>query len=191
MTRSVVIVGGGPRGTGVLERLVAGAPAAGVDADHPLDVHLVDPYPAGAGRVWRTRQSELLWMNSMAADVTMWTDDSVACAGPIVPGPSLIEWAEEVRDAHTEPEGRVGEEIRALTGSTFPTRQLQSHYLADVLARVLDSAPEGVHVHVHEQRAAGIEDGDVRRVRLEDGEVLTADAVVLASGHLEIGRAHV
>ncbi|GLZ55304.1 FAD/NAD(P)-binding protein [Actinomycetospora sp. NBRC 106378] len=185
MTRSVVIVGGGPRGTGVLERLVAGAAGAGVDAAHPLDVHLVDPYPAGAGRIWRTKQSELLWMNSMAADVTMWTDDSVTCAGPIVPGPSLIEWAEEVRAAHAEPEGRVGEEIRALTPATFPTRQLQSHYLAAVLERVLDSLPEGVRVHVHEQRAAGIVDGDLRRVRLEDGEVLDADAVVLASGHLD------
>ncbi|WP_018335450.1 FAD/NAD(P)-binding protein [Actinomycetospora chiangmaiensis] len=185
MTRSVVIVGGGPRGTGVLERLVAGAPGAGVDAEHPLDVHLVDPYPAGAGRIWRTRQSELLWMNSMAADVTMWTDDSVTCTGPIVPGPSLIEWAEEVRDAHAEPEGRVGEEIRGLTASTFPTRQLQSHYLAAVLQRVLDSLPEGVRVHVHEQKATGIEGGDVRRVRLEDGETLDADVVVLASGHLD------
>ncbi|MCD2186777.1 FAD/NAD(P)-binding protein [Actinomycetospora soli] len=185
MTRSVVIVGGGPRGTGVLERLVAGAPGAGVDAEHPLDVHLVDPYPAGSGRIWRTAQSELLWMNSMAADVTMWTDDSVTCTGPIVPGPSLIEWAEEVRDAHAEPEGRVGEEIRSLTGATFPTRQLQSHYLADVLDRVLASAPDGVRVHVHQQRAAGLVDGDLRRVRLEDGDVLHADAVVLASGHLD------
>jgi hypothetical protein len=71
MARSVVIVGAGPRGTGVLERLAASAPRYGVDAEHPLDVHLVDPYPPGAGRIWRTAQSELLWMNSMAADVTM------------------------------------------------------------------------------------------------------------------------
>ncbi|MDL5160038.1 FAD/NAD(P)-binding protein [Actinomycetospora termitidis] len=185
MTRSVVIVGGGPRGTGVLERIVAGAPGHGVDAEHPLDVHVVDPYPAGAGRIWRTKQSELLWMNSMAADVTMWTDDSVVCAGPIIPGPSLIEWAEEVRDAHAEPEGRVGEEVRALRANTFSTRQLQSHYLADVFHRVLDLAPPGVRIHLHEERAAGIEDGDVRRVRLESGEVLDADALILASGHLD------
>ncbi|WP_433802424.1 FAD/NAD(P)-binding protein [Actinomycetospora sp. CA-084318] len=185
MTRSVVIVGGGPRGTGVLERLVAGASGAGVDSEHPLDVHLVDPYPAGSGRIWRTAQSELLWMNSMAADVTMWTDDSVTCTGPIVPGPSLIEWAEEVRAAHAEPQGRVGEEIRSLTGVTFPTRQLQSYYLADVLDRVVAAAPAGVHVHVHQQRADGLVDGDLHRVRLADGEVLHADAVVLASGHLD------
>ena len=45
MTRSVVIVGGGPRGTGVLERLAASASEFVED----LDVHLVDPYPRRRG----------------------------------------------------------------------------------------------------------------------------------------------
>ncbi len=46
--------------------------------------HLIDPYPAGAGRIWRHAQSPLLAMNLMAADVTMSTDDSVVCDGPSV-----------------------------------------------------------------------------------------------------------
>ena len=193
MARSVVIVGAGPRGTGILERLAASAPRHGVDAEHPLDVHLVDPYPPGAGRIWRTAQSELLWMNSMAADVTMYTDDTVTCEGPIVPGPSLIEWAQQLRDGkldgETVPEGRVGDEIRALRPETFPTRQLQSHYLDFVLRRVLATLPDGVRVHVHDGRATGIVDGDVRRVCLEEADGTSveadADAVVLASGHLD------
>ena len=46
---TIVIVGAGPRGTGVLERLAASAPELHPDG---LDVHLVDPYPpvpAGSG----------------------------------------------------------------------------------------------------------------------------------------------
>ena len=31
-------------------------------------------------------------MNSVAKDVTIFTDESVVCAGPIVPGPALDEW---------------------------------------------------------------------------------------------------
>lgn len=193
MARSVVIVGAGPRGTGVLERLAASAVDQGVDAEHPLDVHLVDPYPPGAGRIWRTAQSELLWMNSMAADVTMYTDETVVCEGPIVPGPSLIEWAEQVRDGALDgesvPEGRVGDEVRALRPDTFPTRQLQSHYLDFVLRRVLDTLPEGMRVQIHRGRAVAVVDGDVRRVRIEEndgtGIEVHADAVVLASGHLD------
>src|SRR5262249_4917017 len=93
---AIAIVGAGPRGTGLLERIAAGVPELlpGV----PLDVHLVDPFPAGAGRIWRHAQSPLLAMNSMAADVTMFTDDSVHCEGPIVPGPSMWEWAQDLRE---------------------------------------------------------------------------------------------
>ena len=46
MTSTIVIVGAGPRGTGLLERLAASAPELHPDG---LDVHLVDPYPPGRG----------------------------------------------------------------------------------------------------------------------------------------------
>ncbi len=82
---TLVVVGAGPGGTSLLERLVANAPElAGSD---PIDVHVIDPHPPGAGRVWRQAQSPLLWMNSMAEDVTMFTDASVVCEGPIAARP--------------------------------------------------------------------------------------------------------
>ena len=185
MTRSVVIVGGGPRGTGVLERLAASAPEFVED----LDVHLVDPYPDGAGRIWREDQSALLWMNSMAADVTMFTDDSVRCEGPIVPGPSLYDWAVAVRDGELDgesvPDGPVGDELRALGPATFATRRLQSHYLDFVLRRVLATLPPQVRVHRHRTRAVGLRRGAPDVVLLDGGGDLPADVLVLASGHLD------
>ncbi|MFH8753565.1 FAD/NAD(P)-binding protein, partial [Streptomyces rimosus] len=72
MRPAVVLVGAGPRGTGLVERLAANAPELYGAAS--LDLHLVDPPPPGGGRVWRRDQSPLLWMNSMAEDVTMFTD---------------------------------------------------------------------------------------------------------------------
>ena len=95
MKPAIAIVGAGPRGAGILERLAASAPEL-----HPggLDVHLVDPFPAGAGRIWRHEQSPLLAMNSMAADVTMYTDESVICEGPLRPGPSFWDWAQDLRE---------------------------------------------------------------------------------------------
>ena len=130
---TVAIVGAGPGGTSFLERLLASVPE--LLGDQPLDVHLVDPFPPGPGRIWRYEQSALLRMNSMAEDVTMFTDDSVQCEGPIRPGPSLIEWAEAVRgQPQATPE--LTAEVAALTATTFPTRQLQSAYLAWVFDRV-------------------------------------------------------
>lgn len=92
VTVSVALVGAGPRGTSVLERLCASAPDL-LPPGARLTVHVVDPAPPGPGRVWRTAQSRELLMNTVASQVTLFTDDSVDCAGPIRPGPSLHAWA--------------------------------------------------------------------------------------------------
>ena len=180
---TIVIVGAGPRGTGLLERLAASAPEL---HPHGLDVHLVDPYPPGAGRIWRHAQSPLLAMNSMAADVTMYTDASVVCEGPIAPGPSFWEWAQ------TEPEvgPELADELAAVTATTFPSRRLQSAYLGWVLQDVLTRLPAGMRVHLHRTRATGLTeeinaDGVTQVVHLEGRPPIRADAVVLASGHLD------
>jgi uncharacterized NAD(P)/FAD-binding protein YdhS len=191
---AIAIVGAGPRGAGLLERVAASVsellPRAGATA---LDVHLIDPFPAGAGRIWRHDQSPLLAMNSMAADVTMFTDASVHCEGPIVPGPSLWDWAQDLRSgrlagADEDLSRELAAELRALTAATFPTRRLQSAYLAWVLRQVIAGLPPEVRVQIHECRAVGLTDdpSDARQlVHLEGGATLRVDAVVLASGHLD------
>jgi uncharacterized NAD(P)/FAD-binding protein YdhS len=192
---AIAIVGAGPRGAGLLERIAASVPELLAQAGASgLDVHLIDPFPAGAGRIWRHAQSPLLAMNSMAADVTMFTDASVRCEGPIVPGPSLWEWAQDLRAgqlAGVDPDDlgpELAAELDALTASTFPTRRLQSAYLGWVLRHVVAGLPPAVRVHVHECRAVGLTDdtGDGRQlVHLDGGATLRVDAVVLASGHLD------
>ncbi|SHL37724.1 FAD-NAD(P)-binding [Pseudonocardia thermophila] len=179
---AIAVIGAGPRGTGILERLAANHPELG---GGPLDVHLIDPYPPGAGRIWRHAQSPLLAMNSMAADVTMYTDESVVCEGPIRPGPSFWDWAREHADpAAFEPE--LAAELRSITASSFPSRRLQSRYLEWVLADLLAHLPDGVRVHFHRTRAIGLaDDGAAQVVELEEGAPLRVDAVVLASGHLD------
>ncbi|MFD7443173.1 FAD/NAD(P)-binding protein [Streptomyces sp. NPDC059909] len=163
---SVVVIGAGPRGTGFLERLAANAPALYRDLE--LDVHLVDPFPAGGGRIWRADQSPLLWMNSMAEDVTMFTDDSVKLAGPVRPGPTLAEWAE-------------------LDGRSFPSRRQQGAYLRWVHEQTVAALPPGIAVHQHRTQAlrvSGPREGR-QRVWLEGrGRPLLTEAVVLTIGHL-------
>ncbi|MEU3747562.1 MULTISPECIES: FAD/NAD(P)-binding protein [Streptomyces] len=163
---SIVVVGAGPRGTGFLERLAASLPELYGDA--PLDVHLVDPHPPGPGRIWRTEQSPLLWMNSQAEDVTMFTDETVRLDGPVRPGPTLADWA-------------------GIEGRTFPTRPQQGAYLRWVYERALAALPASVTVHEHRTtalRIGGPRDGR-QRVWLEAGaEPLLADLVVLTVGHL-------
>ncbi|MET7638560.1 FAD/NAD(P)-binding protein [Streptomyces sp. NPDC005438] len=186
---TLAVVGAGPRTTGLLERLAANAPELW-DGRHPLRLELVDPHPPGAGRVWRHRQSPLLRMNSMAEDVTLFTDETSRVTGPIRPGPSLAEWAAhpERYPPHQPPrDPEVRAELRALAPTDFATRRAQGAYLDWAFRRALDALPPYVEVRVHRARATALTgpvDGPQRLQLAGRSEPLVADLVLLAQGHL-------
>lgn len=181
----LVIVGAGPRAVMLVERLLARRTRA---TAVPLRITLVDPFPPGAGRIWRYEQSPLLTLDSMARDVTVFTDDSCLIAGPVRSGPSLIEWAERVRagrlpDVHID-DPELADEVDRLRGDSFPTRRLQSRYLDWFWRRTVAIAPPGVEVRWHPGSAQWVDDTpDGWEVALADGARLNADVVVYALGH--------
>ena len=183
---AIVFIGGGPRTAGVLERIAANRPDVFAG---PLQIHVVEPHIPGSGRIWRYDQDPGLLLNSMAADITMFTDESVDCAGPAAPGPGLAEWAAGVLDASIidvpdfpQP---LWKQLRTLTGTTFPTRQLQSQYLEWFFRRAARSL--GRSVTVHRTTAVGITapEGGGHDVALANGRTLHADIVVTALGHTD------
>ncbi|PIM73087.1 FAD-binding protein [Streptomyces sp. JV178] len=173
----VALVGAGPRGTSVLERLCASAPEL-LPSGIRLTVHVVDPAPPGPGQVWRTAQSPRLLMNTVASQVTLFTDESVDCSGPIRPGPSLHEWAADRADPGGPP---------APGPDDYPTRAQYGRYLEWVFAETVRGAPPAIRVRTHRTRAVHLDDAPdgSQRLTLATGHVL-ADlaAVVLAQGHL-------
>jgi hypothetical protein len=188
MQFTVCVIGAGPRGMSVLERLCANARR--LPADARVTVHVVDPHPPGPGQVWRTAQSDLLLMNTVSSQVTLFTDDSVEMAGQLEPGPSLYEWARFVALVQP-PEGmdeRALAEARALGPDSYPTRAFYGRYLAWAYERTIRLAPAQVRVVEHRTRACRLDDTDGgQQVRLDNGTVLTGlDSVVLALGHLPI-----
>ncbi|WP_258564264.1 FAD/NAD(P)-binding protein [Streptomyces himalayensis] len=212
---AVALVGAGPRGTSVLERLCASAPEL-LSPRTQLTVHVIDPSPPGAGRVWRTAQPSELLMNTVASQVTLFTDDSVDCSGPVRPGPSLYEWAAErdgrgdrgdARGGDGESGGGSGEsgggsgckggsEDKGGSGSAYglrpddyPTRAYYGRYLEWVFGEVVRGAPPAVRVEVHTARAVKLDDEPDGRQRLvlDSGvELRGLSAVVLAQGHLPV-----
>ncbi|MCX3061065.1 FAD/NAD(P)-binding protein [Streptomyces beihaiensis] len=199
---TLCIIGTGPRGLSVLERVCANAalvPRTG------LTVHVVDPERPGSGRVWRGTQSRHLLMNTVASQVTLFTDDSVDMEGPLATGPSLYEWACLMAPLGPEEAGLDEgflREARRLGPDTYPTRAFYGQYLEWVFQRVVALAPDHVDIVVHRTRAVALDDLDVvdgidaidgpvgagaprQTVRLENGKELTGlDAVVLALGHV-------
>ncbi|WP_033293088.1 FAD/NAD(P)-binding protein [Amycolatopsis jejuensis] len=156
----ICIVGAGPRGTGVLQRLCA--------LSSGLEVHVVDPYPPGPGRIWRRAQPDLLWMNSPVGGVDMF--------GEL---PSLWEW---VRGASLSALGEFAGEASRITERRFASRPLAGVYYEQVFTE----AAAGARVHVHRCRAVDVRDhGSAQAVWLEgSSSPLVVDAVILTQGHV-------
>lgn len=187
-TPVLVFVGAGPRTVSLLERIAANA--AELPPPGGLDIVLVDPHPAGGGRIWRRNQSSLLWMNSVARDVTMFPDDSVVMDGPVVAGPPLDQWVAGPGRAVLAAAG-LQDQADAFTPDDFASREFQSLYLTWTLERVLASLPSSVRVTRQQGRAVSVIDlpgaGSSlgQRVVLDDGADIDADLVVLAQGYLD------
>ncbi|MDI3390558.1 FAD/NAD(P)-binding protein [Streptomyces sp. B-S-A8] len=188
---TVCVIGAGPRGLSVLERLCANA--RGLSPGITVHVHVVDPYPPGPGKVWRTDQSRHLLMNTVAGQISLFTDATVDLQGPLEPGPSLHEWAValvagELGYGHP---AHVLREARVMGPDTYPTRAFYGHYLRWVYRRIVEGAPPNLTVTAHRSRAVALDDdtgaahGTLQRVELSDATRLTGlDAVILCQGHL-------
>ncbi|MGW6420061.1 FAD/NAD(P)-binding protein [Streptomyces sp. NPDC055055] len=169
----IAFVGMGPRGLSVLERLAARC--AEEAPGRPVEVYAVDPYEAGAGRIWRTDQSPWFLMNTPAQEVTMFSGP--ADDGPHRPGagPTLGEWWAEDDPADAAPEG-------------YAPRAVYGRYLTHVMRRIEETLPPSLTVHrvparvICADRVHGDGPG-AHRLRLDRGDVLTVDRVVLATGH--------
>lgn len=170
----IAIVGAGPRGTSTLERLCSSASRLSGCNTH-VTVHVIDPCSPGAGKVWRTEQSPQLLMNTVTSQVTMFTDKSVTCAGPVRPGPSLYDWA-RTAEPHLGP-------------NDYATRAQYGQYLKWVFSEVVRTAPSHVTIRTHNARAVQLNDAPdgSQTITLSTGKTISRlAAVILAQGHLPL-----
>ncbi|AHW65342.1 hypothetical protein CGLY_14530 [Corynebacterium glyciniphilum AJ 3170] len=174
---TVVFVGGGPRTTGTLLAIAARLREAGTPpADRALDIHVVDPYPAGPGRIWRSEQPEQVWMNNTSDQMTIYADGDPHVPGALA-GPTIADW--------------IGE------GGKFIPRRDAAIYLRDAFDKAVAALPPGVTVTEHRAKAVSAARSETpdgsRTIRLDDGTKLHADVTVLAQGYLDVrqdGAAH-
>src|SRR5690606_8109775 len=140
--------------------------------------------------IWRAEESPLLLMNSRAADVSIFTDETVEAEGPVVAGPSLAEWADGIRRgtiaAPTAGTARLAE-IHALQPTDFASRRVQALYLEWFFGQVLAALPATVTVTVHRATATAVRalGADSWQIELEERAPLTADLLLLAAGHTD------
>lgn len=199
--KRIAIVGVGPRGISVLER-IASALKGQPQPQQGLTIHLIESSEMGAGDVWRTDQSRTLCMNTLAGAVTLFTEPGSTVTAPVVEGPLQFDWIRLVRgdqDVSDIPEAArelfhaypprpsIAEDFRDELAQTVtqsnPSRALYGAYLKWVFDVALKLLPDWVTVESHHARAIGLrEDGDRDVITLDNSEMITADATVLAVG---------
>ena len=195
----VALIGAGPRGTSVLERLLANWAAGATSranrtdtGQRTLHIHVVDPFPPASGHVWQPEQSRLYLMNTQAFYPTLIPEDP-KLAQPLAGG-SFDQWrAARRRDGQGLNDAEKAE-LATLESHDFPSRAIYGRYLRQTLAELLQRMPDGVEVTFHETTAvaarpvpasSGTTGGQAFDVELADGTTLTVGSVVLALGHVE------
>lgn len=181
------IIGAGPRGTSVLERLLARCAAQIASGAGTVRLHIdvIDPFPAGPGHVWQPQQSRLFLMNTQSFYPTLIPEDPDLA--PPVAGTTFDQWrARQQRDPSPSLAEDELAELAVLGPNDFPSRALYGRYLRSTLEELASKAPDGVTIDFHETSAQSVRpagDGTFD-VGLATGETLSTNAVVLALGHV-------
>ena len=171
---TIVIVGAGPRGLSVLERLVTIGGTIDRPGDQNLVVEVVDQFEHGAGRIWRPDQSGALLMNTVIGQITIFghePDEPEKDAGP-----SFYEWIQTSEHADNP-------DINTPNG--YAPRRVYGQYLRDSFQHVLRRAPDWMRVSPLRDEVIAVRRGESGgyQVELRDGGARHADVVVLTTGH--------
>lgn len=167
---SVAIIGAGPRGISVLERLLSRISQRPSTA---VTIHLIDPFEPGPGRVWQVEQSPLYLMNTPAYFPT-----AVPADGGYNGTASFAQWrTEALPDMHD---------------TAYPTRAQYGAYLRATYAQLTAALPDGVQVLWHRALAESVRPLTKQPTKQPGysvslgsaGPSLVVDAVVLALGHV-------
>lgn len=179
---SIAIVGLGPRGLNILERLSALLNAG--YATPTLTLHLIDPAIPGQG-VHEWSQPQHLLVNTVAGQITMYSDDTVEGAGPVAPGPSFLDWVRARGYRCVDGKYIVSSAGLEIGENDYLPRSLLGEYLTAVYDRLIASFPANVTLHNHRREVKQMTrlDNGKLALRLDGDYLISADFCCLALGH--------
>jgi glutamate mutase epsilon subunit len=166
----VAIVGSGPRGLAVAERIAARL-AETPPAGREVEISLIDRVQVGAGRVWRPEQSPHLLMNTACGEVTMFSGPSDGGPARAGAGPTLAEWWATHRDDFPGP-------------NSYAPRAVYGEYLNFYLEAIAASLPYPANLRRVTAEVTSVHrTGGRWQLTVAGGEPNTADRVILTTGH--------
>lgn len=181
----VAIIGAGPRGLAVAERLINLA-----EDDTKLDIQIFDPYAIG-GRVWDPfiLQNQQFLMNTVIDQITLFNDDSIENGGKPLPGPNLRQWlagqATTFLAAHPEFDAFYQQEVARLKQpGDFASRGMMGVYAAWFFEWLTQRVRQNQTLTFTQQAVTQVTlIGQKFQLTLADGMQILSDQVVMALGH--------
>jgi methylaspartate mutase epsilon subunit len=165
---AIAVVGTGPRGISLLERI--GARLLGKRPVRPLTIYAIDADEPGSGRVWRSGQPRWLSMNNRSGEVTMFSGPADDGAWRPGAGPAFAEWWQRL-------------DARFPGSDAYASRSLYGRYLHFVLDVVETNLPPDVSLVRVLGLVTGIEKRGGRFELLVGDQVIACDQVAICSGH--------
>lgn len=179
---NIAIIGAGPRGLSLCERLIAQASIN----QQSLSLTLIDPYPPG-GAIWQTNQPQSLLLNSVTSQVTLFTDETLETGGPINPGPSLYEWAKkDGRNFAKKNQPSLVSEIDKLDPDGHCSRALYGLYQKWFYQQLIETLPPFITFTYLQENAIGLIPKQTHYLLKTDKHSLQSDRVILAVGHHQV-----
>jgi uncharacterized NAD(P)/FAD-binding protein YdhS len=182
----IAIVGCGPWGLSVFERLHASAARA--QGRLKLVVHVIEPGLPGVG-VYGPELPEYLLLNTPCGQIDLYASKLLNPELQLaLPRFSFFDWlSNQDYRVREHALGRPGEEsTRPVRRADFVPRRWLGSYLQTVFHSLARSLPSNLSLQVHAQRATRILAGArFERVLLEDGSHLEVDYAFLTVGHGE------
>jgi NAD(P)H-dependent flavin oxidoreductase YrpB (nitropropane dioxygenase family)/uncharacterized NAD(P)/FAD-binding protein YdhS len=184
-TGRVAVVGAGPRGLAVVERLISRA-AAGYQGVSLIDWY--DDAAFGAGRVWNPFQYTGLLMNTVCCQLSAFPDPSTGFGEAYVHGPTFFEWISSPDSASWLARDPELLSLRNATGSnTYTPRALYGAYLCWAAHYIAVRAPCSLVIRPFSERVVSLDtDDDELVITTSFAERRRYNDVVLAIGHLPV-----
>lgn len=175
--RTIAVIGLGPWGLCVLERLISRARADEAD----VEIHVVEAGRPGSG-VYQVDQPDYLVLNNPCGQLSLYATPEEGREPPY--GLGLYDWAVRTGYRWVGDTCRVTPAGRPLDPADFLPRRLMGEYLAWFFETLVADAPAHVEVVVHRDSAVDVvgEPGG-ERIVLASGRSVLVDHVVLTSGH--------
>ena len=169
MKHHIAIIGAGPRGTYAFRRLSLALEKHSLECE--VNIHVIEKSGKfGGGGIHSVTQPHYLLLNTVAGQITAFGDDDFEARA-----------SESRKTLH----GYLVKQGYDFDTNDYPPRALHGEYLSAAFDWTAKNLPPGVTLHRHHARAVDIvpSSEEVRMVTLDNGSTISANEIILLTGH--------